>query len=256
MLLAKDASLTVTARQRANAHATPRVTTGPVRAHSAQKAAARWKAMPDEQLWALVPSQELPRSIHATTTSRHQQDGALPEVQGGSSPSATIPGDATSFGNPWKITCPNPKCQAVFPGNDFGAYYRSALDEHGFFRRGKGDPSPLQHRPPRSQRSLHRAYVDDGYGWTDAEGTRWDFIAVYAQWGLWVEISADRQPGARLHAHRRPVYAHKCGVLLARLADVYRRWISGRCMSSTSPIRMGAGAWEGGGHHLGDGQRE
>ena len=61
---------------------------------SAQKAAARWKAMPDEQLWALVTA----RSCRAASTSNvwHQQDGALPEVQGGSSPSATIPGDATS----------------------------------------------------------------------------------------------------------------------------------------------------------------
>lgn len=224
VLQAKEASLTVTAQQRANAvRNAARYGWARSERAAAEKAAERWKAMSDEELWALIPSQELPRSIHVYNIAGTNKTALCPECKEGIIPFGNYPWRCDVFGKPWKVTCPNPKCQAVFPSNDFGAYYRSALDKHGFFRRGKGDPKLLFNTAhPDPNDPLHRAYVDDGYGWTDVQGTRWDFIAVYVQWGLWTEIKRAIANLTRAYTLTEdPVYAHKCGVLLARLADVY-----------------------------------
>ena len=38
----------------------------------------------------------------------------------------------------WKVSCPD--CDERFPKNDFAAFYRTSLDEKGFFRRDRGRP--------------------------------------------------------------------------------------------------------------------
>lgn len=220
--LAKDASLTITARQRATAvQNAARFAWAKAEQAQAEKAAAPWLALSDEDLWALVPSQELPRSIHVFNVAGTNRIALCPQCREGIIPFGNYPWRTDVARRPWKIECPN--CHSIFPKNDFGAYYRSALDVHGDFRKGAGDAALLinpEHPAPTDP--LHAAYVDDGYGWTDAEGTRWDFVAVYVQWGLWPAIKSAITALARAYTLTdNPAYAHKCGVLLTRLADVY-----------------------------------
>ncbi|MCP4640970.1 MAG: heparinase, partial [bacterium] len=122
---------------------------------------------------------------------------------------------------PWKVRCPH--CQEIYPKNDFGAYYESALDQHGFFRRGKGDPELLfnaEHPDPKDP--LHKAWVDDGYGYDDPATGRWDFVAYYTSWGLWRHIRGAVSALAQAYCVTDDaLYAHKAGVLLSRIADVY-----------------------------------
>lgn len=222
LVQAKEASLTITARQRALAvQNAARFEWARAEQEAARKAAAPWLAMSDEELWDLIPSQELPRSIHVFNVAGTNRIALCPKCREGIIPFGNYPWRTYLRKRPWKIECPN--CHSIFPGNDFGAYYRSALDEHGFFRKGRGNPALLvnvEHPDPADP--LHRAFVDDGYGWTDAEGTRWDFIAVYAHMGLWPAIKSAIDALARAYTLTDDAaYAHKCGVLLTRLADVY-----------------------------------
>ncbi|MGC9327582.1 MAG: hypothetical protein ACP5I1_08105 [Candidatus Hinthialibacter sp.] len=62
---------------------------------------------------------------------------------------------------PFKVECPH--CGHRFPTNDFQAYYRSGLDEHGVFVPEKADRSLLinqEHPDPTDP--LHSFGVDDG----------------------------------------------------------------------------------------------
>jgi len=219
---AKEFSLTLTACQRANAvRNAGRYEWARAEREAAEKAAAPWRAMANEKLWEMVPSQELPRTIHVHNVAFTNKTALCPQCKEGIIPFGNYPWSIDVFARPWKIECPN--CHDIFPKNDFGAYYRSALDEHGFFRRAKGDPKLLFNiEHPDPQDLLHDTYVDDGYGWNDAQGTRWDFVAVYAQWGLWQAIKTGISALACAYTLTNDsAYAHKCGVLLARLADVY-----------------------------------
>jgi len=218
----KEASLTITARQRATAvRNAERFDWARQEVAEAKRAAAPWLALSDDELWDLIPSQELPRSIHVYSVYGSNRIALCPHCREGIIPFGNYPWRHDVFKRPWKIECPN--CHSIFPKNDFGAYYKSALDEHGFFRKGQGDASLLfnaEHPDPADP--MHRAYVDDGYGWTDGDGTRWDFIAVYTQWGLWQAIKGAISSLERAYTLTDdPAYAHKCGVLLTRLADVY-----------------------------------
>lgn len=219
---AKESSLTVTAAARANAvRNAARFPWAAAERDAAVRAAGRWLGMSDEALWALVPGQDLPRSIHVYNVLGTNKTPVCPSCKTGIIPFGNYPWLTDVFQRPWKIECPN--CRAIFPGNDFGAYYRSALDEHGMFHRGKGDPRLLfntEHPDPHDPR--HTFEVDDGYGWQEPGGPRWDFVAVYTQWGLWSQIKSGIAALSQAYALTdRPEYAHKCGVLLARLADVY-----------------------------------
>jgi len=58
----------------------------------------------------------------------------------------------------------------LFPTNDFEAYYRSGLDEHGVFDPKRADRALLfntQHPDPNDP--LHRFGVDDGTGYAEGE---------------------------------------------------------------------------------------
>lgn len=219
---AKTASLTLTAAQRANAvRNARRFPWAKAEQEAAIHAAQPWLDRSDETLWNLIASQELPRSIHVYNVYGTNKIALCPNCKTGIIPFGNYPWLTDVFQRPWKIECPN--CHAVYPKNDFAAYYRSALDEHGFFRRGKGDARLLfntEHPDPSDP--LHAYGVDDGYGWQEPGGERWDFIAVYTQWGLWTQIKAGIAALVKAYTVTdRAEYAHKCGVLLTRLADVY-----------------------------------
>lgn len=182
------------------------------------KAAQQWVQMPDEELWRLVPGQNLPRCIDVTMT-RGKSAGCL------------VCGEAVfKYGNypykvdplalPWKITCPS--CGTVFPTNDFGAFYRSALDEHGLFDASRGDRSLLYNaQHPDANDPLHTWGVDDGWGYQDPNGNLYRFIGYYT-WQLWRTVCAGLNALAWAYLYTgEPIYAHKAGVLLDRIADVY-----------------------------------
>ncbi|HZT43796.1 MAG TPA: heparinase II/III family protein [Chthonomonadaceae bacterium] len=218
----KAASLTTTAADRANAvRNAGRFAWAAAERDAAQEAAAPWRLLDEDTLWALIPGQELPRSIHIVNVYGTDKIALCPNCQDGIIPYGNYPWLTDVFRCPWKIECPH--CHEVFPKNDFGAYYRSALDAQGLFRRSQGDARLLfnmDHPDPADP--LHTHWVDDGYGWRDADGQRWDFIAVYAQWGLWAQIKAGIEALARAYTLTGdPDDAHRCGMLLARLADVY-----------------------------------
>ena len=210
---AKECSRAITAEMRANALVNvERFEWAATRQRAAVTAAERWMAKSDDELWEMIPSQELPR-------------GACTNREVGC-PNCGL--DIMPFGHypwkdagQWKLQCPN--CEETYPKNDFGAFYQSSLDEHGFFRRELGDKSLLfnaEHPDPNDP--LHRIFVDDGYGLTDTEGHEHHFIAYYNEWFHWLRIKEAIRVLANAYSlTSEPRYAHKAAVLLDRLADVY-----------------------------------
>lgn len=219
---AKECSQTVTAEMRRNAVANAgRLGWAAAEQKAAVRAAEQAASMSDDALWKLVPSQAVARTIHVQLLAGNDRVSSCPSCGPKILKYGNYPWRCDVVNLPWKITCP--QCGQVYPKNDFGAYYESALDEHGFFQRGGGDPKLLfnvEHPDPNDP--LHKAWVDDGYGYHDAATGRWDFVAYYTSWGLWRYL---RQTASRLaHAYCLTDdvrYAHKAGVLLSRIADVY-----------------------------------
>ena len=220
---AKTCSRFVTAAMRANVlrHAEAHSW---VAAHreAASSQAEQWLARSDDELWALVPSQELPRGIMTNVGVLYQgKKAGCPSCGDGITPYGNYPWKTDVWHRPWTITCPN--CAAVYPKNDFYAFYQTALDEHGMFRRELGDRSLLFNAEhPNPDDPLHKVFVDDGYGMLDEKGNTHHAIPYFVQWGLWrslrIGVSALAQAFA-LTSDRR--YAHKAAVLLDRIADVY-----------------------------------
>jgi len=230
---AKQCSRLVTAEMRANALLNVRkYAWAAEEQRKAVEAAQRWMEMSDDELWALIPSQELPRAaIMASVMSSHKEIGC---PQCGKGIEAYGSWKVDFWNNPWKVKCPS--CGEVYPKNDFYAFYKTALDEHGMFRRELGDRSLLfnaEHPDPNDP--LHNIYVDDGYGMVDEKANKYFPIAYYVQWGL-------LRGAVSWHAHKSTtagiygglvalsraytltgdkVYAHKAAVLLDRIADVY-----------------------------------
>ena len=168
--------------------------------------------MSDDALWKMVTSQELPRGIHTNVAA------GCPSCGKGITPYGNYP---WQVGGDWKLKCPN--CAAIFPKNDFWAFYETALDEHGFFRRELGDQSLLfnaEHPDPKDP--LHKVYVDDGYGMTDEQGNKHFFIGYFNNFIQWTRVSGNLIHLAQAYTLTSdPRYAHKAGVLLDRIADVY-----------------------------------
>ena len=182
------------------------------------RVAEPWVQLSDAELWSLVTSQELPRAAFIAA-------GILYEGKPDACPNCGQPigysGVMDFWKHDWKVGCPS--CKEQFPKNDFRAFYESALDEHGCFRRELGDQSLLfntEHPDPNDPD--HRLWVDDGYGLTDSKGNVHHFIAYYNQWAQWANIFAAVESLSLAYAatsDRR--YAHKAAVLLDRISDVY-----------------------------------
>ncbi|HJN16448.1 MAG TPA: heparinase, partial [Armatimonadota bacterium] len=181
--------------------------------------AKRWVALEDEALWRLVVGQDTPRCIDVTMT-RGKRMGCI-----------NCGDDVFNFGNypykpdcltmAWKIKCPS--CDEIYPKNDFAAFYESALDEQGLFDVDLGDRSLLfnaEHPDPNDP--LHEFGVDDGFGYHDDEGFEHRYIGYYGHSGLWVKLlSAARDLSGAYILTGEQIYAHKCAILLNRVADVY-----------------------------------
>lgn len=188
------------------------------------RAAERWLNTSDEQLWAMVPGQDLPRCIDVTMTrdskTRTQRRAGCLVCGDKIFRYGNYPYRVDIWGHPWKIQCPS--CKHWFPTNDFAKFYESALDEAGLFHRERGDRSLLfnaEHPDPADPK--HKWGVDDGFGYRAPNGQEYRFIAYYA-WRLWNEIERGMLHLALAYLYtgdRR--YAHKAAVLLDRVADVY-----------------------------------
>ncbi|MEA3401541.1 MAG: hypothetical protein U9R79_09910 [Armatimonadota bacterium] len=168
-----------------------------------------WMDMSDEQLWRLLPSQQMPRDSGVNRGDGCPNCGQE-HYKAPYSPSRWR---VDFFEHPWKVRCAN--CDQWFPANDFAAYYRSALDEQGKFRLGAGDPRYLQ-----PAEGLPAEWVDDGTG-VEIDGKKWFFAANYA-FRLWQKMLDVTEKMAVVYTLTEdPVYAHKAGVLLDRMADLY-----------------------------------
>jgi len=184
--------------------------------------AQRWLKMSDEELWRLIPCQNLPRCIDVTMTTRKGGNFRMGCLVCGDKifKFGNYPYKVDPLGRPWKIQCPS--CGTIFPTNDFGKFYESAIDEHGCFDRDKGDKSLLfntEHPDPNDP--LHKWGVDDGWGFIDKDGHEHRFIAYYT-WQLWRQVRGALSSLANAYLYTGdPVYAHKAGVMLDRIADVY-----------------------------------
>ncbi len=171
-----------------------------------------WLKLSDEELWNLMFGSTITRALMVWS------NGHCPACKQ-SVPMYEWKIDA--WARPWKVACPH--CKQLFPTNDFHAFYRSGLDEHGVFDPQRADRALLfnvEHPDPADP--LHTFGVDGGEGYIEGD-KRWLFIGAYLIYGQWQQLI---YPGAcNLAAAyvvtRDPVYAHKAGVLLDRIADLF-----------------------------------
>ncbi len=175
--------------------------------------AAPWLAMADDDLWKLVFGATIRRSWMVWS------DGFCPACKKDVKMYAW---EMDPWEIPWKTRCP--LCKELFPKNDFFAFYRSGLDEHGVFQPSRADRSLLfntDHPDPND--ALHAFGVDDGEGYVDGEGCRWRFIGaylIYGQWKKWIVAGVTRMSNAYV-VTGDPEYARKTVILLDRIADVF-----------------------------------
>jgi len=220
---AKTHSRTVTAEMRRNAVLNAsRYPWAEKEQQRSVRAAAPWLAMSDRDLWLLPTAQTVPRTVHTTKIEGTNRGFTCPNCG---------PGIAAGYGfypwridlvkRPWKLQCPN--CAEIYPKNDFRAYYLSALDKHGVFQPGKGDPGLLfnpAHPDPNDP--LHKFGVDDGYGWEHPEHGRYWFVAYCNAWGQWRGVRKALASLSQAYTLTDdPRYARKVWVLLGRVADLY-----------------------------------
>lgn len=182
--------------------------------------ARRYMAKGLDFLWNSIPPQSLPRSHSVNETMGSPVTGKEIERFG------NYPYRFDPLDDPWKII--DPSSGRRFPTNDFGAYYRSGLDEHGLFDPSRADRSLLYNTGhPDPDDPLHRWGVDDGFGWVDEHGNTYAFIAYYVHWGLWgyngksfVQDALRSFRDAYLFTGET-AYARAGAVMLDRIADLY-----------------------------------
>ncbi len=176
------------------------------------EAAQWWVQQSDDELWRLMFGATITRSWMVWS------NGHCPACQE-SVPMYNWTMDALH--RPWKVQCPH--CEAFFPANDFKAFYDSGLDARGVFDPARADRSLLfnaEHPDPADPKHLFG--VDDGEGYVSGDH-RWRFIGAYLIYGQWKQaiVAGVRILGAAYLLTGDPIYAHKAGVLLDRIADLY-----------------------------------
>jgi hypothetical protein len=175
-------------------------------------AAEPWMKFSDDELWNLMFGNTIKRSWMVWS------NGYCPACKKGV-PMYSWVMDALK--QPWKARCPH--CGELFPKNDFYKFYRSGLDEHGVFDPQRADRALLfnaEHPDPKDP--LHTFGVDDGEGYVEGD-KRWRFIGAYLIFGQWKQAvhGGIRNLAAAYVVTGNRAYAHKAGVLLDRVADLY-----------------------------------
>ncbi len=200
------------------------------------RTAEPWRKMSDEQLWQLMFGNTIKRSWMVWS------NGHCPACE---KPVPMYNWRMNPLAEPWKVYCPH--CAARFPTNDFAKFYRSGLDEHNVFQPGRADRALLfnvEHPDPSDPQ--HTYGVDDGEGYLDGD-KRWRFIGAYLIYGQWknaVVAGVDALADAYVITGD-PVYAHKAGVLLDRVADLYPTFDFGKegVMYEGPPARGYVSTW-------------
>jgi len=175
-------------------------------------AAQPWMGMSDDDLWSLMFGNTIRRSWQVWS------DGHCPACK---KPVPMYEWVPDALKHPWKMRCP--QCQELFPKNDFAKFYHSGLDEQLVFDPQRADRSLLFNAEhPDASDPLHGFGVDDGEGYV-ADGKRWRFIGTYLIFGQWKQgiVGGIRNLAAAYVATGDLAYAHKAGVLLDRIADLY-----------------------------------
>lgn len=196
-------------RVRANTAATPWM--GEVRDQLIE-AARPWMEKSDDELWALMFGPAITRTWMVWS------NGHCPSCEK-SVPMYTWKMDA--MGRPWKVVCPH--CKGVFPTNDFKAFYDSGLNEQGVFDPLRADRSLLFNAEHPDANDPMRGFgVDDGEGFVQGD-KRWRFIGAYLVYGQFKQavLGGIRILSAAYLMTGDVAFAHKAGVLLDRVADVY-----------------------------------
>ncbi len=171
-----------------------------------------WLDMSDDALWDLMFGPAITRSWMVWS------NGHCPACR---KPVPMYSWKVDALKAPWKMECPH--CAERFPKNDFLAFYRSGLDEHGVFDPGLADRSLLFNAAHPDQDDPLRAFgVDDGNGYADGEN-RWRFIGTYLIYGQWKQavLGGIVNLAQAYLMTGEPAYAHKAVVLLDRVADLY-----------------------------------
>jgi dienelactone hydrolase len=176
-------------------------------------AAARpWMEMSDDELWNLMFGNTIRRAWQVWS------DGYCPSCK---KPVPMYEWVPDALKQPWKMRCP--QCKEVFPKNDFLKFYRSGLNEQNVFEPPRADRSLLFNAEhPDASDPLRGFGVDDGQGYA-ADGKRWRFISAYLIFGQWKQgiVNGIRNLASAYVATGDLAYAHKAGVLLDRVADLY-----------------------------------
>ncbi len=178
----------------------------------AVKAAEPWMEKSDDELWGLMFGATISRSWMVWS------NGHCPACK------QSVPmynWKINAMARPWKVWCPH--CSETFPKNDFHAFYLSGLDEHGVFDPAGADRSLLFNiEHPQAGDPLRNFGVDEGKGYGDGDNC-WRFIGAYLIYGQWKQaiLGGINNLAAAyvLTGDRR--YAHKSGVMLDRVADLY-----------------------------------
>ena len=171
-----------------------------------------WLKYNDDELWSLMFSNTISRSWMVWS------DGFCPACK---NDVRMYSWKMNALERPWKVQCP--VCSEEFPKNDFQAFYRSGLNEHGVFIPSWADRSLLYNiEHPGKNDPLHMFGVDDGEGYVDGD-KRWRFIGTYLIYGQWKQaiVGGIRNLADVYALTGDRKYAHKAGILLDRVADLY-----------------------------------
>ena len=208
---------------------------------AAVRSARTWVEMDDEALWKLVPEQNLPRSTSVDISLGCPKCGRAVFKHG------PKPYKHNWRKRPWKIECP--ECGEVWPKNDFGKYYESGKGPGWEFDPKRADKSLLfNEEHPDPDDPLHKYGVDDGLGYVTEKG-RYFLVGYHNAWGPWQDLKkAVDALGQAYLLTDDPRYAHKAGIILDRLADVYPEYDFmpyGRLGMTFSHGNSNRGKWEG-----------
>ncbi|MBI4551258.1 MAG: heparinase II/III family protein [Candidatus Latescibacteria bacterium] len=155
-----------------------------------------WMTLSDEAIRALIPDARVPRSFSVNYMTGCPVHGSGPRRLSGYTQGGW---QYDPFTAPWTVTCGIGG--ESYPSNDFGAFYRTGLDDRSL---------------------LTGPYPDDGWGWrAEAAGFRHWFIAYCCE-SLWHAIIQGVTTLARAYVLTGEAgYARTALIMLDRIADVY-----------------------------------
>lgn len=165
----------------------------------AARAQCEWLVgMSDQELWDFIPPPEQMRAINVHIAHDCPRCGDEVNRKAGHYPWII------SRDLPFKVKCP--VCGTVFPENDFQPWNTEGLE-------GKPAEGP--------------GCVDEGIGWLDVrDGRRYYFVPYYVYWQRWARdiLGGLRDLRAAYLLTGEPIYAHKAGLMLAKIGSEYDRF--------------------------------